>query len=207
VLKKIWLKGFRNLDEGVFEFAEKGNVFLWGANNQGKTNFLEALFFLGNGGSPREDNLKNLVGFSAETLFLGGDFADVEGVSRVYFKVSSMGKREGSFNEKRLTRISALRERFPIAFISADAIRIFQESGSFRRRDLDRFCAGFIDGYGANIKRLERIIRQKNQLLKSNPSDEAIRLWNNQLVSVAATVVSGRKLALEKLGLVMESLL
>ena len=45
LVKSIRLKNFRNYKEALFKDFEKINVFI-GKNAQGKTNFIEALFFL-----------------------------------------------------------------------------------------------------------------------------------------------------------------
>ena len=44
MLKKIWFKNVRNLDEIVFNIESQKNYFFYGKNNQGKTNFLESVF-------------------------------------------------------------------------------------------------------------------------------------------------------------------
>ena len=64
MVKKLWTKGFRNLEENVIEFSENEVCFIWGDNNQGKTNFLESLYVLGNGATPSGKSLENLVNFN-----------------------------------------------------------------------------------------------------------------------------------------------
>ena len=69
-LEKIALNGFRNYDWETAEFSPGTNV-IFGANAQGKTNLLEAVYLLAMGRSFRTRFDRELVGFgydSAELL-------------------------------------------------------------------------------------------------------------------------------------------
>ena len=48
MVNRVWIKQFRNINEQLFDI-EGQHLFVFGENNQGKTNFLEAIYFLGNG--------------------------------------------------------------------------------------------------------------------------------------------------------------
>ena len=139
MLKKVWFKSVRNLNEVVLPIESDKNYFFYGFNNQGKTNILESLYFIGNGGSPIGAKLSNLVSFQSDHAIYGGEFNHQSNSHRIYFKVSKEGKKEAFFNNKRLTSYRNLKRLLNIEFISADIILIFKESPDLRRKELDGF--------------------------------------------------------------------
>jgi DNA replication and repair protein RecF len=196
MLKKLWVKDYRNFDEFVIDLGKKSNFLIIGGNNQGKTNFLESIYFLGNGQSPRESYLGNLVNFDKQEAFLGLDFQKKDTTNRIYFKIGKDGKRVGLYNNKQIRSLSALGKQLDIEYISADIIRIFTESPDFRRKELDRFCSLYFDEYSKHLKAYEKVIKQKNRLIKSTQDKNGIRLWNKQLLEYAGYIVALRKQAL-----------
>ena len=68
--KKIKLRGFRNIESAEVEFSEGVNI-LAGENAQGKTNLLEAIFYVSVGKSFRAAN-------SAEIIRFGENKAEIE---------------------------------------------------------------------------------------------------------------------------------
>uniref|UniRef100_UPI000375DDEB AAA family ATPase n=1 Tax=Streptococcus sobrinus TaxID=1310 RepID=UPI000375DDEB len=70
-LESISLKNFRNYTEMTADFSSGLNVFL-GQNAQGKTNFLEAIYFLALTRSHRTRSDKELINFKAKDLSVSG---------------------------------------------------------------------------------------------------------------------------------------
>ena len=70
-LTKIALRDFRNYRELTLDF-EPGVNLIVGDNAQGKTNLLEAVYYLGSGKSFRTQK-------AAELVRLGAEFGDLEG--------------------------------------------------------------------------------------------------------------------------------
>ncbi|MFC1771017.1 DNA replication/repair protein RecF [Candidatus Margulisiibacteriota bacterium] len=199
MIKKLWVKDFRNFDEFVLDFTEYKDFVFFGDNNQGKTNLLESLYFLGNGHSPNENNINNLVNFNKKEAYLGLDFQKNGANQRIYYKIHKPGKKLGIFNNKQLRTLSLLTKELQIEYISADIIRIFTESPEFRRKEVDRFCKLFFPEYNEELKSYERILRQKNNLIKTSQDLSAIKIWNQKLIEKAEVIVKLRKEALELL--------
>jgi DNA replication and repair protein RecF len=199
VLKKLWIKGFRNFSEVHFDFSEKRHCFIYGENNQGKSNLLEAISVLSSGKSPRESVVRYLVGFDHSEALIGGDFVSSSGVNRVYFKLSSEGVRSSFLNQEIVKSYTKLSRELSSVYLSADLIRIFQDSPSERRKFLDMFCSLYFHDYLATMKKYERVVAQKNRLLKSEVSDDSFVLWNRQLCDLAYVIYDLRLRGLELL--------
>ena len=64
-ITEIFLQGFRNLSQLHIEPSEGINV-IYGSNAQGKTNFLESLYFCAMGRSMRGKSDQQLIAFDAQ---------------------------------------------------------------------------------------------------------------------------------------------
>jgi len=83
IIEKLHILRFRNLDNQYLEPNTSVNLFI-GGNGQGKTNLIEALYYLGHNRSFKSKNIKDVVPFEKEFLQID---AVVDGV-RVLLKKS-----------------------------------------------------------------------------------------------------------------------
>lgn len=205
MIKKLWIKGFRNLNETVVQFSD-APLFIYGQNNQGKTNFLEAFYVLRNGSSVIQSPLEDLVRFNEKEAVLGLDFYSGDLPQRYYLKLSNKGKKQAILNEKEVKTFRSIKSRLWVEFMSADIIRIFQESPDFRRKDLDAFCSVLFESYKTELKKMEKMLKQKNAALKKESYDQ-IPLWNSQIAESASLIVGQRLEALKILNKEINSII
>lgn len=206
MLKKLWIKGFRNFNEVNLDFSSSSKWFFFGDNNQGKSNLLESIYFLTTGKSPREEVLKNLVGFQKPEALLGADFETDAGLHRVYLKLSSDGVRQSMVNNVVVRSFAQLSKLICVSYVSADLIRVFQDSPEGRRHFLDGFCTLYFSEYGSLLKKYSRVVSQKNRLLKTSPELESVLVWNRQLCLLSKSVYEFRLEGLKLLSLVVNEL-
>ena len=72
-IKSLKLKNFRNYDEENIEFCPEKNI-IYGSNGQGKTNIIEALYFLQSGRSYRCTKEKEIIKFGEEYARIEAEF-------------------------------------------------------------------------------------------------------------------------------------
>lgn len=192
MLKKVWIKQFRNIDEVVFDFTDRSQIFFTGQNNQGKTNLLEALYFLGNGKSPLTSFHENMVQFDSVKALIGCDSGVENETFRVYGQVDRDGGRSFFLGDKKLGAYRQLKQYLNVDFLSADVSRVLSENASGRRTELDGFCKGYFSGYSTLLKQVERVVRQKNRTIKDGGTSEEIKAWNVSLVTLGSQLVSVR---------------
>jgi DNA replication and repair protein RecF len=190
MIQKIWIKQYRNLKELVLNIDSQTNLCIWGENNQGKTNFLEALYLICNGVSPSEKFIENTIGFDYKEAFIGADVIQKNDLYRIYIKLTSDGKRSILINNKSVKSIRALRKFFAAEYISADIIRIFQESPDFRRKDLDKFISSMVPAYCNDLKSYKKVIKQKNTYLKQTQQcdRQAVSVFNAQISDIGVRI-------------------
>ncbi len=199
MLKKIWLKGFRNLKETVIDFNNQKLIYIFGENNQGKTNLLEAIYFLGNINSPKNISINNLINFKEQESFIGGDFFYQNQNLRVYTKLTSNNNKFLIINNKPVKKIEILKNNILIENISPENLRLFLDNPEYRRLSLDSFIKNDINEYTKIIKDYQKIIKQKNFLLKEKSKKERIELWNEKLILSATNIINYRLQYLKKI--------
>ena len=192
MLQKLWVKGFRNLKEVVFDFNDYRAIFLYGENNQGKSNFLEAIYFLGNLKSPKEQNLKNMINFQAKEALLGGDFSLDSKILRLYTKINHENQKYLLINQKNVKKVSEVKKYLLIEYLSIENLRYFLDSPEYRRKSLDNALISFVPEFLAITRKYERIIKQKNHLLKQKNNLDQITIWNQELVILSHKIAQYR---------------
>lgn len=184
------------MSEGVIVFSPSVTV-IKGFNNQGKSNCLEAIFFLLTGKSITGAPLDYLINESKNFCQMGLDFVSNEGNDeRLYLTYKTDGTAVIEFKDAVLRRHSAVKDVLATRYLSADVLHVFQESPDFRRRYLDQFCNEYYSQYSRLVKRYDGLIRQKNRALKDNFLESDIQLFNQQLIPIAAEIVQLRQAAL-----------
>jgi DNA replication and repair protein RecF len=198
VLKKLWIKAFRNIREMTLEIPEGRPLVVVGDNNQGKSTFLEAIYSLGHGHSPL-DSFEHVIAFESNESFAGGDVATSEGIHRLYVKFSKDGERKYQVDQQVYKIPKPLSKCFLVDYLSSDVIQIFKSSPDARRSDLSSFCARKEEDYGTWMHQYSRLMRQKNQTLKAGADATLIRLWNQKICEISPKIVRARLQALDLL--------
>ena len=104
-LKSLELRDFRNYKSLKIDFSDDINV-LWGKNAQGKTNILEAIYFLATARSFRTLERKSLISWDSDKFLLGCRISNgTEKKLRILF---SQKERKVSLNSKRVSKLSDL---------------------------------------------------------------------------------------------------
>jgi DNA replication and repair protein RecF len=192
MLKKVWIKGFRNLNEVLIDAGDAKTCFIYGKNNQGKTNFLEALYVLGNLKSVKGGKLLDCLNFNQQEAFIGADVESDNKINRIYIKFNRDGKRYILLNNQPIKKIADLKQLVAIDYISADIIKIFQESPDVRRDILDSFLKIYFSEFKGIYNKYERLISQKNKALKMRADIKIVELFNQQLIELAFKIVQFR---------------
>jgi DNA replication and repair protein RecF len=206
-LTRIEASGFRNL-EGFAEFGAGLNIF-YGDNAQGKTNWLEAIYVLGNTKSFRTSQLRECITFDHQQSLLRGETLRGSITKHIQLLLSEDSKQL-FINGKReaLARYIGNLDVFVFSLEEMDVIR--GDPGQ-RRRFIDRGAVTVSPRFLNTLSRYNHVVKQKNRLLgEANTSDEPSRFigqieaWNEQLVELGAAVHDERTSYVERLNRVLE---
>src|SRR5919205_4676468 len=205
LLESLEVHQFRNLS-GETAWGPGLNI-IHGENGQGKTNWLEAVYLLATTKSFRTQRPQEAVRFGENLAVVRGRVARSTEVQRD-LQVTIQGNTKSlSVNGKRETVASYLSQLHVIAF-TADELDVVRGGPEARRRFLDRGVVSLHHSYVQTLADYQRVVKQKNRLLQDisdsetnfDNARELIEPWNEQIVTLGATIHRARRDYVERLG-------
>lgn len=189
IIKKIYLRQFRNYSESVFEFSPEINV-IFGPNAQGKTSLLEALHLLSIGRSFRTSRITDMIQNKTDSFFLEAHFKSKEVEQRVAISFSGREKKI-VHNNTVYPSFSSLIGLLPVTIMVPDD-DLIKGPPEARRKFLDLQISQFDPLYLHHLTRYSRAMRQRNQLLKSGQLT-ILDPWEQEMAKAADYLVEKRK--------------
>jgi DNA replication and repair protein RecF len=206
ILRRIVLRGFRNLEDGELELPAEG-VALVGPNAQGKSNFLEAVHYLELFRSFRGTRDTRLIRFGEDFFRLEGFLepgppdpaapgAEADAPSPP-LSVAAAVQRAGS--EKRVTvggqapdRIGDALGHVGSVLFTPDDVRLVSDGPQERRRFLDIVLSVNAPGYLPAIQRYRQVLAQRNAALRDRAPVAAVQAWDALLARSGGEVMAHR---------------
>ena len=192
IIEKLHIHRFRNLDNQYLEPNTNINLFI-GDNGQGKTNLIEALYYLGHNRSFKSKNIKDVVPF--EKKFLQID-AVVEGV-RVLLK-KSKNKNTILFNQQKVSSNSKLTHLLPTQIISPDRGFVVGGTPKLKRSYLDWGVFHVNPSILKTYKSYNKTLKNINTLLTNNNTKQ-LDHWLAQIATLSVEISSARDDYIQKL--------
>jgi DNA replication and repair protein RecF len=199
---KLALESFRNYRRDSVELLPGLNLVV-GANAQGKTNLLEALHCLGGLGSPRGHDAE-LVMDDAESALLHADI--VRGNRSVHIDIEIRPGRglKVLINKTPTSGGRSLRDLVVAVFFGPDDLALVKGSPDLRRRWLDDVIVKLHPAREPLRREWERVLRQRNALLKSAPrggpqrsaAHDTLEVWDEAFCELGSQLAAARLEAL-----------
>ncbi len=193
-LQRLGLRNFRNFQHEAVEFPERGAALI-GDNGQGKTNLLEAVYYLEIFRSFRGARDEQLIRFGRDhfrvvgRLSSGKDDEEVE-VAAGYArngrrkKVTVGGREPGRVGDA-IGRVGAI-------VLTASDVEIVAGAPGARRRFLDIILSLVEPGYLSALQRYRQVLAQRNGLLRDGASAFELSAWNQSLIDVGSRISEAR---------------
>lgn len=186
-IRNIKLINFRNIEKLSLDFDEKLNV-ITGRNGIGKTNILDAIFYLSSVRSNSNATDQMLVRGGCDFFRLEGNF-DIGAKSEVVLKYKIDQVKSIELNGKTYPKFSEHIGKIPVIFICPDDIDLIKGTSETRRKFLD-YTLSLIDyEYLQRLIVYNRLLRQRNALLKSDNPDIRLLTHYDQLMDVSSRYI------------------
>lgn len=190
ILKRISILNYKNLEQVELAFSPKLNTF-FGQNGMGKTNLLDAVYFLSfckSAGNPIDSqNIRH----DSDFFVIQGFYEAVDGTpEEIYCGMKRRQKKQFKRNKKEYTRLSDHIGFLPLVMVSpADSVLISGGSDE-RRRFMDVVISQYDKEYLDALIRYNKALAQRNTLLKSEmPVEEELFLVWEEMMAQAGEVV------------------
>jgi DNA replication and repair protein RecF len=187
---------FRNLGDQELSFPPEG-VAVIGGNAQGKSNLLEAIYYLETFRSFRGARMEHLIAFGEDVFRVAGQLVYANGVGDSPTEVAAA--YEASSRRHRVTVDGAEPERIgdaigklgAVIFSPAD-VGIVNEGPVRRRRFMDVALSLNEKGYLVALQAFRHALAQRNAALRFGQVEAVVRAWDEPLARSAATVMGAR---------------
>lgn len=193
IIKSLAVSNFRNHDKTFINLSPGVNVFL-GKNAQGKTNLLEAVYLTCVGRGWRTNKDKDMINFHADLCTVKTVAVKRFGEVSVEVYVPRSGKKAIKINNIPVQKMGELMGQVNCVFFSPDELRLIKDAPADRRRFLDIDISQVDKTYFYSLLKYNKILLQRNTLLKSKTEDikSGLNIWDTQLAKAGALIVSRR---------------
>ncbi|MEX2380338.1 MAG: DNA replication/repair protein RecF [Vicingaceae bacterium] len=196
-LEKLHLLNFKNYEEADLSLSPKINLFL-GNNGEGKTNLLDALFYLAFCKSFFNPVDLQLIRHDENFMVLQGSFDRKGEVENIYCGLKKGQKKQFKRNKKLYERLADHIGLIPMVMISPADSQLISEGSDVRRRFIDLIISQFDRHYLDQLIQYNRALSQRNRLLKKfmetrqfDPA--ALEIWDEQLIRHGQPIFESRK--------------
>jgi len=201
-LAHLSLTNFRNYVRCDLDFSSPITVVL-GANAQGKTNLLEAIYYLATAESPRTRSDRELINWlaSEEHPPFARLEARVEG-SDTLREMSIVLLNDGERLQKEI-RINGVKRRaldlvgqVKVVLFMPEDIDLIAGSPDARRRYLDAAISQLDRRYARSLQAYDRVLVQRNSLLRQlrdhHGNPQQLEFWDERLTEQGSQIVATR---------------
>ena len=202
IIKSLELQDYRNYDTLNLAF-DRGTNILYGDNAQGKTNILEAIYVSATTKRHKGSKDRDIVNFHKEEAHIR-TFLEKEGVeTRVDMHLRKSKSKGIAIDGQKIKKAADLLGICNVVFFSPEDLGIIKDGPAERRRFVDMELCQLDSFYLYNLNHYNKIVNQRNKLLKDlyfNPDlRDTLNIWDSQLVSFGSKVIERRRLFAEQL--------
>jgi len=189
-LHKIWVERYRNIQTACLEPGRHLTI-LYGCNGQGKTNFLESVYVLGNARPFRTAKIPDLIHQSSQNATVRGMVQSAGVKSEICLQLEKNSRRV-TIDNKTVQRAMELHGKLSVVVFSPDDTAMVKLGPETRRRYLDRSLYASDIGFLQDYHYYYRALKQRNTLLKTN-KPEGLELWTEQLAIAGIRLMEHRQ--------------
>ena len=195
ILNRITILNYKNLEQVELSFSPKLNC-LFGRNGMGKTNLLDALYFLSfckSAGNPVDSqNIRH----EADFFMIQGFYEEENGeLEEIYCGMKRRQKKQFKRNKKEYSRLADHIGFIPLVMVSPADQELILGGSEERRRFMDVVISQFDKAYLEALIRYNKALAQRNVLLKSElPVDEELfTVWEEMMAQAGEVVFAKRE--------------
>lgn len=196
ILNNLKLSCYRNLTGVDIAWDKHFNV-IYGHNAQGKTNLLEAIYLLAHLKSFRGSRGQELINHTAETAWVDGVVNKDGVIHRLEIGLQKNG-RNPKVDGKTVQKLSKFLGYMRIVLFTPEELSNIKGFPAGRRALLDRAILQTDPAYLDRVQEYDRILRQRNQLLKQQAGDAELAPWTQALIRTGSRIRYDRKIYLKR---------
>ncbi len=216
LIEHLSLTNFRNYARLELSLPTDAPVVLHGANAQGKTSLLEAIYYLATAKSPYTASDRQLINWRVEDdpLPFARISAEIASQKRplTRLEITLMIERtpEGGTRLRKVVKVNGVEKRVMdivgqvnvVLFLPQD-LTLVEGSPADRRRFIDDTLGQVEGGYLEAVDEYEKVLPQRNALLRKiaerRGSPRELEFWDEKLVKAGSVIIAERQRFLREL--------
>lgn len=194
ILKRISILNYKNLEQAELDFSPKMNCFI-GQNGMGKTNLLDAVYYLSFCKSATNPIDSQNIRHEADFFVIQGFYETESGnAEEVYCGMKRRQKKMFKRNKKEYTRLSDHIGFIPLVMVSPADADLIAGGSEGRRRFMDVVISQYDKEYLDALIRYNKALVQRNTLLKAEqePDEELMAVWEEMMATTGEVVYRKR---------------
>lgn len=200
-LQNLQIINFKNIGSRQFSFEKKVNCFV-GKNGVGKTNILDAIYYLAYGKSYFNPVALQNIKHDEEFFVVDGMFEKNEKQEHIVCSLKKGQKKVMKRNGKLYERLSDHVGHIPMVMISPSDQDLIAEGSEVRRKFIDTVISQQDSLYLQQLIQYQKIVSQRNALLKHFAlhqvfDAETLSIYNEQLHHLGTKIYEKRKAFME----------
>jgi len=194
-LKKLSIVNYRNIAEAQLSLSPKLNCFI-GNNGMGKTNVLDAVFYLSFCKSAMGSLDAQVVRHEQPFFVLEGEYEtdDHDGAESIYCGMKRGTKKHFKRNKKEYKRLSEHLGLIPLVLVSPSDVFLIEGGGEERRRLMDMVISQYDYDYIESLSRYNKALQQRNVMLRQEeePDVEVLKIFEEQMAEEGERIYEKR---------------
>jgi DNA replication and repair protein RecF len=169
-LNRLRIINYKNIREADLEFSDGINCLL-GCNGAGKTNVLDAIYYLSFCKSHSNPIDTQNITHDEEFFMLEGDYKTADEEINIYCGVKKRHKKQFKRDKKDYEKLSEHIGLIPLVMISPSDEELIHGGSEERRKFIDGFISQYNKKYLQSLLSYKKILEQRNSMLKELQND------------------------------------
>ncbi len=183
ILKNISIINYKNIKGANLELSPKINCLI-GHNGMGKTNFLDAIYYLSFCRSANNPIDSQIITHDEAFFMLEGNYESDNGdMENIYCGMKRGTKKHFKRNKKEYKRLSQHIGLIPLIYVSPSDVSLIEGGSEERRKLMDVVISQYDNTYIEALNNYNKALQQRNALLKMEEEPDAtlMELWEQQM--------------------------
>ncbi len=182
-IERLSVLNFKNIAQSELVFSPKINC-LFGNNGMGKTNLLDAIYYLSFCKSHTNLPDSQIILHEQDFCVLQADYLLDEKQEEIYCGIKRLHRKHFKRNKKEYDKLSDHIGLLPLVMVSPSDTDLIRGGSDERRKFVDMVISLYDKVYLQSLIAYNKALEQRNALLKSNVGDnDLFELWDEQLVT------------------------
>lgn len=200
-LKKVTILNFKNIQSASLDLSPKLNCLI-GHNGMGKTNLLDAVYYMSFCRSFFNPIDSQLISHGQNFFMIEGEYAtDLGDVEVLYCGMKRGTKKHFKRNKKEYKKLSEHIGLVPLVFVSPSDTILIEGGSEERRKLMDVVISQYDHSYIEALGNYNKALQQRNALLKmeEEPDPALMDIWENEMARNGELLYTKRKAFVDEL--------